>query len=771
MASPLLAQVSTLESARAALETNPSAPGDWQVAEVAARTIADTLRTRSDPVDHKTQLGESSLPRTIAGLFTTATTAAGEAGIPSSTAAKTAVYELLRVGANLCSDHNPNRQSLLDAGVVMSVLEMLNAYWRRISTTDPSRLPVDDLRLIKTCIGILLNASLGYEPIRSTLISSNAPLTILQLSSTLYVPGGWVHGDFEEWKWRSGLSSWGWTAISNFKGDDSEDDGPTPASQNEPKQPPLFDAEALPLLVSALRAFIPKLPPQEPPSFDRSACHDFVKSDLDVLNHVSTQLESLSLDSQTVRCGLAGWDVMTTVLDFVEKSEPPKFWASFSSPKEKQNWENQVGFCKAAVIKAVVEVAGEKDSLAILWDEKASEYPGGEFVKKMVGWIRDIKLDSEGARDDLMICATLSLGNLARDESHSSALLAPPYSLTPLLLPLLERKVNLRVKHGCTGLLKHLAQAPQNKGLLGAAGTIEALAASGIWRRESDIAEIIQINAIGVAKHLSYLNATNALRLTTPIPNDPEDDSPLDLILDLAQRSDELTVQSEGTRVLVNVIKGLFALQQAGLNGLQSAVPDGAKKPVTSQEDPPVDEEKRKEAIARLLTLDTTEALAEMLARSGRYPILLNEAIVALTLLSTQPPALPLVLQSLLAPLPYRITESGQAVAPPSGTANGQALASRSSNPLDMIVAILRNPGKLFPLGLIANACTLLGTLGKDSSEDAERVKQATRTALEALIPKAMEVDGEEGKATGAKAKNIVDVAAKKTLEAWSAKP
>ncbi|KAG8891610.1 hypothetical protein FRC00_013382, partial [Tulasnella sp. 408] len=318
MASPLLAQVSSLESARAALETNPSAAGDWQVAEVAARTIADTLRTRSGEVDHKTQLGESSLPRTIAGLFQIAATSAGEAGIPSSTAAKTAVYELLRVGANVCSDHNPNRQALLDAGVVASVLEMLDAYWRKISATDSSRLPVDDLRLIKTCIGILLNASLGYEPIRSTLVSSKAPLTILQLSSTLYAPGGWVHGDVEEWKWRSGLSSWGWTAISNFKGDDSEDDGPTQASQNDGKQPPIFDAEALPFLVTALSAFIPKLPPQEPPTLDRSTCHDFVRSDLDVLNHVSTQLESLALDSQTVRCDLAGWDIMTTVVDFVE---------------------------------------------------------------------------------------------------------------------------------------------------------------------------------------------------------------------------------------------------------------------------------------------------------------------------------------------------------------------------------------------------------------------------------------------------------------------
>lgn len=754
------------------METNPSAAGDWQAAEVAARTIADTLRTRSGEVDHKTQLGDSSLPETLAGLLKTATTTAGEAGIPSSTAAKAAVYELLRVGANVCSDHDQNRQSLLDAGVVSSVLAMLNAYWRKISTTDSSRLPIDDLRLIKTSIGVLLNASLGYEPIRLTLVSSGAPLTILQLSSTLYVPGGWVNGDVEEWKWRSGLSSWGWTAISNLKGDDDEDDRPTPGTPNDAKQPPLFDAEALPFFVTALRGFIPKLPPQEPPSFDPSTCDDLVRSDLEILNHVSMQLESLALDSQSVRCGLAGREVMCTVLDFVEKSEPPKFWASFSTPKERQSWEKKVGFCKAAVIKAVVEVAGEKDSLAILWDDKATEYPGGEFVKRMAGWIRDIKLSSDGRRDDLIICATLSLGNLARDESHSTALLAPPHSLTPHLLPLLEPKVNLKVKHGCTGLLKHLAQAPQNKTLLGAAGTIEALAASGIWRRESDIAEIVQINAIGVAKHLSYLNATNALRLTTPIPNDPEGDSPLDLILDLAQRSDELTVQSEGTRVLVNVIKGLFALQQAGLNGLQSAAPDNAKKPAAPQEEPLVDEEKRKEAIARLLTLDTTEALTEMLARSGRYPILLNEAIVALTLLSTQPPAMPLVLQSLLASLPYRITESGQAVAPPSGSTNGQALSSRGSSPLDMIVVILRNPNKFFPLGLIANACTLLGTLGKDSSEDAEKVKQATRAALEALVPKAMEVDGDDQKlAAGAKAKNIVDVAAKKTLEAWSTKP
>ncbi|KAG9018712.1 hypothetical protein FRB90_010326 [Tulasnella sp. 427] len=763
MASPLQDQVTSLASARAALDTDPSSAPDWQAAEVAARTIADSLRGSDAAL--KDQLGESSLPTSLAGLLNTASSTAGEAGIPSSTDAKGAVYEVLRVGANVCSDHDPNRQSLLDSGAVASVLALLNAYWQRISTTDSSHLPLEDLRLIKTCIGVLLNASLSYEPVRTTLISSKAPLTILKLSSTLYPPGGWADGDAEEWKWRSGLSNWAWHAISSFKRDDAEEDGPT--TQNQAKQPAVFDAEALPSLISSLREFIPKVPPQEPKAFYPKTSQDLVRADLEVLNHVSMELESLALDSQSVRRQLASSDVMPILLDFVEKSGPPAYWQSFSTPKERQSWDKKVGLCKAAVIKAVVEVAGEKDSLAILWDDKATGSPGGEFVKRMVDWIKETKLDSEDARDDLVICATLSLGNMARDESHSTPLLTPPYSLLPHLLPLLEPKVDLKVKHGCTGLLKHLAQSPQNKALLGAAGTIEALAASGIWRRESDIAEIVQINAIGVAKHLSYLNATNALRLTAPIPNDPENDSPLDLILDLAQRSDELTVQSEGTRVLVNVVKGLFALQQAGLNGLQSAAPEGAKKPIAPPEESPVDEDKRKEAIARLLTLDTTEALCEMLARSGRYPILLNEAVVSLTLLSTQPPALPLVLQSLLTTLPYRITESGQAVAPPSGT-NGQALTSRNSSPLDMIVAILRNLTKVYPLGLIANACTLLGTLGKDTSEDAEKIRQATKPALEALVPKAMEVDGE---AVGPKAKNIVEVAAKKTLEAWSAKP
>lgn len=97
--------------------------------------------------------------------------------------------------------------------------------------------------------------------------------------------------------------------------------------------------------------------------------------------------------------------------------------------------------------------------------------------------------------------------------AHSVTLLASPVSLAPALLPLLAPSVDIKVKHGCIGLLKHLAQSPPNKAILGDAGFIEALGQSGIWNKEGDMAEVVQISAIGAVKHLSYGIGTSFLRL------------------------------------------------------------------------------------------------------------------------------------------------------------------------------------------------------------------------------------------------------------------
>lgn len=67
----------------------------------------------------------------------------------------------------------------------------------------------------------------------------------------------------------------------------------------------------------------------------------------------------------------------------------------------------------------IVEVAGEEGNVDVLWDGSNSGHsPGGLFVQKLVGWLKSYvdaaSSDPARSRDDLAICASLSLGNLAR---------------------------------------------------------------------------------------------------------------------------------------------------------------------------------------------------------------------------------------------------------------------------------------------------------------------------------------------------------------------
>ena len=74
-------------------------------------------------------------------------------------------------------------------------------------------------------------------------------------------------------------------------------------------------------------------------------------------------------------------------------------------------------------------------------------------------------------------------------------------------MSLASKERDLKVKHGIFALLRHLAQAVPNRTILGEAGALGALAASEIFDRKSDIAEIVQMSAIGCSKHLCNNNS------------------------------------------------------------------------------------------------------------------------------------------------------------------------------------------------------------------------------------------------------------------------
>ena len=78
----------------------------------------------------------------------------------------------------------------------------------------------------------------------------------------------------------------------------------------------------------------------------------------------------------------------------------------------------------------------------------------------------------------------------------------PPMSLAPDLAKILEGNPDFKVKHGVIGLLKNLAQSTSNRAPLGQAGIIARLVDCEIFGAKSDFMEIVQVSAIGVAKHL-----------------------------------------------------------------------------------------------------------------------------------------------------------------------------------------------------------------------------------------------------------------------------
>ncbi|EJD53028.1 hypothetical protein AURDEDRAFT_110826 [Auricularia subglabra TFB-10046 SS5] len=722
--------------------------GLWTEVQLNSRRVADNLRTKG-PADHHTVLGKTELPNALANLLALAYSKID--GLPRSSEALAAVYELLRIGANLCMDHDGNRQILLDNGVPQAVVGLLKSYSHRLpydGQTYTELVSIPDLQVLRTAIGLLLNASLGYEPVRNGLINEGAPTVTLALLCTLYRPLDWVRNyetphqedvaAFEErWKWRSGIANWASRFISEFTEQDTKKS---------------FALECLPYLIGSIRAFTPPHPEPSPGAPDKVASrHSLIEADVDVLDLCSGLLEALSLDVPPV-LGAIGASALSTskstylhdLVEFIENGNYPSIWAGDSSAKQH---EKTLDLCKAAVIKTIVAAAGDEQNLDAMWQETAEgSQPQGWFVSKMVDWIQRHADGTDGwAREDLTICAALSLGNLARRESICDSLAQPPISVAAKVLPFLTPKTDLKIKHAVLGLLKNVSHAQRTRIALGDAGIIEALAASRIWTREGDFAEVVQLSAIGVAKHLST-NLDNALRLVLPeLPKDADPSQPapasgMELILALVTRSDNISIKSEGTRVLATNIKTLY----------------------TAEGDASV-ARRRRQAIDTVTTFDAASSLAALLCRSRKFPILLNEAVLAMTLLAHHSSGASYVLHALTTSLadthPSPSTTSTSLTSPisPTGTA------------LDMLQIIINNEDGKFPPELRANVCSLFGAVGKklqptspggDEDMQVGRLKGPIVAALQSVaVGTSATADDEKS--------TILRASAQKALETW----
>ncbi|KAF9451074.1 hypothetical protein P691DRAFT_808915 [Macrolepiota fuliginosa MF-IS2] len=743
----------------------------WGQIESTSQALGNALRTKDGPVDNHALLGQTPLPQSVKLLLTTAL---HDTPLPSGLKA-TAVLELIRIAANFCIDNNENRSHLLEAGVIQVVLSLLEAYNDKVSLdgSQPAQLSTFELKLIRTALGALLNASLGYDEVKNRLNSLEAGQTVLRLVTRVYPVSAWTKvseggpEDIEEWDLRCTISSWGWRFVSELR-----------SVKDEAAQ--IFNVDILPLLTPPLTTFLPPFEPADASFFSgTSTLASLVESDFDVLEDACTLIESLTLDVEDIRLALArglffpaehsGVPCLSTILNFVELGDYPPTWRNSRvfDNTERARKEKEFGICKAALVKAIVEVTGEEKNDDILWDDAEDTKPGGPFVYRMVNWIK-LYLEqaatlgdkpAHGLRDDLAIAAWLSLGNLSRRQSHATALLSPPYSLAPLLAsPLfISPSTDLKLKHATLGFLKNVTQSAGLSQVihqsLGDSGIISCLTESGIWDERADVmADVVQLNAIGIVKHLCNADVEHTFSLVIPAFNSSTP-SGLEQIVALVKRTDSIPIKSEGSRVLVNVIRSLWAVEP----------PNQA---------PSQERQRNRETATRLvLTQESADALAMLLAGSGRYPVLINESILALTLLSMHYDGGQLVLKALNKPTASALpAPSSEPSASPTSDVSSPVVTSpiaRSKlhvprHALDMLIFVLRNvdnPAN-YPQEVRINACSLLLQLTKHTSEDdIAKVKDTVRSTLEKLVIRLQSATGKD---------EMLRNSIQKVLSAWA---
>ncbi|KAF8959042.1 hypothetical protein BDZ97DRAFT_2045486 [Flammula alnicola] len=743
----------------------------WATVETTSRELANHLRVRNAPVDNHTILGKTELPQTLTSLLSL-----GLHGchIPDDNRTG-AVLEILRVGANFCMDHNENRAALLEVGFPQSVMAILEGYAESIPSppnAKPLPLSIPHLKIVRTSIGLLLNASIGFDLVKFRLTSLEAALTIIKLSSTLYPPTAWISyvndpskdAFIEEWDLRSGISNWAWRTMSALKDGQDESKSPSQCLQ-------IINPDVLPWITAPLLKFCPPQPAESSPlaDWDSDMFDNLVQTDFDFLEESCTLIESLSLDVEDFRLELArascypedtkAVPCLTTILHFIEYGAYPPLWKSpIFDDADRKNKEKAFDICKAALIKSVVEVFGEEKNEDVLWNDSDPAHPGGLFVERFVQWIKGyietVEARSGSYRDDMAICASLSLGNLVRKVNIAAALLSPPYSLAPILssLHFISPSTDIKLKHGILGLLKHLSQfsklSPIIPTSLAEVGILERIAASGIWDEKSDaMADVIQLSAIGVAKHMCNASLDHTFALV--LPNDKNRPTGLSQILALIKRSDSVSIKSEGSRVLVNVVKTLWFSERT-----LDASDDRQKK--------------RDQCISILLTPECATILTGLIARSNKYPILVNEGIVAISLLSTHKLGGPLVVDALTVPLngeaplsPSASIEVASSLPTPSSRNDGLPVPRHA---LDMLIFVLRNVDNPvnFPVEVRVNTCTFFLQLQRHASGvSLAKIREAVIPVVQQVVEDSEDVEGEEKLV---KAANLL-------LESWKPQP
>ncbi|BGP40804.1 hypothetical protein JCM10450v2_004807 [Rhodotorula kratochvilovae] len=632
---------------------------DWTGVARASKILADSLRSE----ELRTAVGQRGVILEMGALLQQAVHAPAAAGA-ELLAAQT---ELVRVVGNLCFDHDANRQQVLDAEIPLYLAQLLTrtveplAEGGQLAEGEQRRLTIAELKLVRAITGALLNSSLKFDPMRRYLAQHEILSPLLRLldprttagkrTAPIYIPGCWARGpaegeDADEWEERVGMGqvAAGWSAnvLEDVLGESKVD---FPRSG------------VLPLVSVVLSVFSttsPASPPSLPQHLSAEDATDYLDTDIELLTISSALLESLAEALPFVATALAFFTydpalphpqrtTLHHLLSFIADASTPPHWA-LAAVDDPARAEKAFAAVKAAVVRAVVEAPNDDAVMERLWKETKSEEGRSWLVEMLVRWLER----TEEGREDMTIAAAHLLAGLGRKDEHTLSLVHDYHLAAPLARIVRERVEGAigrtgrpgettQILFGVVGLLRHLAIPLDNRQIVGETGVIPYVAQ--LLCRELDIVQPLQLAVIGMLKHLaagSLSNSLAVLGLTSSSSSSTAaglSPTPLDLLLALIARTDEQRLRSEGPRVLVNLIRSLFALPSCAASHAD------AQAPLVAQ------------GWERIVRREVADALAELVRRSEKWPILVNEGVVGLTLLAgSGADGAALVLSALLTP-------------------------------------------------------------------------------------------------------------------------
>nr|XP_019010485.1 uncharacterized protein I206_04954 [Kwoniella pini CBS 10737]OCF49266.1 hypothetical protein I206_04954 [Kwoniella pini CBS 10737] len=229
-----------------------------------------------------------------------------------------------------------------------------------------------------------------------------------------------------------------------------------------------------------------------------------IDSHLHILTHSCNTLDSCITQANSSRTDLL--EHLGSLTDFVEKADVPNQTevedeGEDQEDDDEEDFEKRLGKAKAATVRGLVDLSTDVPITSSFWNT-------------MRRWL-DIK-----ERSDLLNCALLTFGNSVKDDESAKNLVQGDESLLPKIIPLLSPSTPAMTQHSVIGLMKNLSVARDNQDVLGKAGVIEKLYEMGVWSEKTDMLGSVQGGAAGIVKNLCRSNASNSSRFLV-LPLDP----------------------------------------------------------------------------------------------------------------------------------------------------------------------------------------------------------------------------------------------------------